>query len=108
MRQIAQGVEIDSIAVRVHRGRMRHQPEQPRATIRVVRDMPTNAARRRDDRITGLRQRHEGIQVRHCTRRHTHFGITCVKNLGGETCGEHLDLLNRLQSHLVLIARIAK
>jgi len=106
--QFRQRRHIDGIARGIHRRADGAQPEQTGAARHMMGNMPADGGRRRDDRIPGLTGRHEAIQVGNRARRHPDFCIVCIKHFGAQFGGDHFDLLNRFQPHLIFIAGIAQ
>ena len=70
----------------------------------VVGDVSAHGSRRHDDRIAGRGRRHEGVEVGERAGGDADLCEFRLKNLGGELGRHHLDLFDRLQPHLVLVA----
>jgi len=74
----------------------------------MVRDVAADAGRRHDDGVAGLAGRHEHVEIRQRARAHAHLGELRTEHLGRQLGRDHLDALDGLQPHLVLVARIAQ
>ena len=56
----------------------------------------------------GLVERHEAVEIGQGPRADADFGISGLEDFGGEFGADHLDFLDRLQPHFVLVAGIAE
>ena len=56
----------------------------------------------------GLGRHHEGVEIGDRARRHPDLGEAGPEDLGGKFGGDDLDLLDRLEPHLVFVAGIAE
>jgi len=108
MGQVTKCRQIKGIAVPVDRGGMGGQAIEPRAARGVVGDMAADAGGRRDDAVAGPGQRHEAVEVGQRAGGHAHLGVLRVEDLSSEFGADHLDALDRLQAHLVLVAGVAE
>ena len=107
-RQLGRASDVDRVAIGIDRRRSDLKTIEPGAAGQVMGDVAADAGWRDDDAVAGLCRRHEGVHVGDRARRNADFGIACAEDLGGELRGDDLDLLDALQAHLVLVARIAE
>ena len=108
MRLIAQGGEIDRVAVGRHGGGMDLEPVATGASRHMVRGVPPDGGRRHDDPVARFGRHHEGVEIGDGAGRHPDFGVARGEGFGGELRRDDLDPLDALQPHLVFVARIAE
>ena len=106
--QRPQPVEIDSVAVGVDRCLVDLETVEPGTAGLVVGDVAADGGRRHDHGVARRAGGHEGVEIGHRTRCHADLGEAGAEHLGAELGGDDLDLLDGLQAHLVLVARIAQ
>ncbi len=70
--------------------------------------MPADLSRRNDDAVTRCAGSHEGDKVRHRAGVHSDLCELSGKCFRGKLGGDDLDLLDRLETHLILVARISQ
>lgn len=99
---------IDGVVVGIDGRLVDVEPIEACSTGRVVGDVPADRRRRDDDRVSRFRARHERGEVRHRTAEHADLGQPTLKNLLGEVGGDHLERFDRLETDLVLLARMAE
>ena len=100
--------DVDRVAVGVNRGGVDLQAVAAGAARQVMGDVAADAGRRDDDPVAGLGRKHEGVEVRDRSRRHADLRVPRAEDLGRELGRDHLDLLDPLEPHLVLGARVAE
>jgi len=71
-----------------------------------MRYVPSDRRWRDNDGVARLRRRHECVKIGEGTGGDTDLGIVGLENLAGQIGGDHLDFLNRLQTHLVFVTGI--
>ncbi len=81
------------------------EPVEPGGARLVMRDMPADRRRRCDDDVAWLRHRHEGVEIGEGTGANANLGMAGTEQLGRELGRDHLDPLDGLEPHLVLVAR---
>ena len=74
----------------------------------MVRHVAADLRRRNDDPIARRARRHERVEIGHRAGLHANLGEARAEYFRGQLGRDDLDLLDRLQPHLVLVAGIAE
>jgi hypothetical protein len=106
VRHQAQCVDIDGVLLGVDPRFVDVEAVQARRSCIIVGDVPADRRGRHDDRVARLAARHERVQVAERTRTDAHLGEVGTEDLTGELRCDDFDLLDRLETHLVLIPRV--
>ena len=108
VRQPAQRIDVDAVAHGVDRRVHRAQAEPAGSAGLVVRDVAADVRRRRDQGVARLAGGHEHVEVAQGAGGHAYLGVAGAEHLGRQLGRHDLDLLDGLQAHLVLVARVAE
>jgi hypothetical protein len=100
--------DVDRVAVGENRRLVNIDTVKARRAGAVVRDMPADAGRRHDDGVARFGRRHERIEVSERAGADADLGVFGLEYLGRQFGADHLDLLDRFQTHLVFITGIAE
>lgn len=102
--KMSQSVEVDRAPIGVDGCLVDLEPAQTGGTRPAMGDVSGDGGGWRDDRITGPGAGHERIQVRHRTRPDPDLDEGGGEHLGCQLGGDDLDLLDRVETGLVLVA----